>query len=130
MSHDRSPILTLLLLTALALPASSANAQIPQPSGPVTFCAQRSTPIADNYTASVDDGAPQAITFGTDARCPASHPASFTLAGAQFTLRAAPYLIRVTGTNAFGSTTGPQFSLQIGAAPGLVTIGGVLPPSE
>lgn len=125
----RSLMLLVLSLVLVGL-ASSASAQIPQPSGPVTFCAQRATPIGDSYTASVDDGAPQAITFGTDARCPASHPASFTLAGAQFTLRAAPYLIRVTGTNAFGSTTGPQFSLQIGAAPGLVTIGGVLPPSE
>ncbi len=129
MSNRRSLVLTmLLLLAALALPASSANAQIPVPSGPVLFCGTQAAPAADSYTVSVDDAAPVPLTMSAtvDARCPAGDTHSFTLPASLFTV--GTHTVRVRSVNAFGGTNGPAYNVTVGIAPGQFTITSVLPP--
>ncbi len=130
MSNRRSLVLTLLLLSAaLALPASSASAQIAPPAGPVTFCGEQATPAADSYTVVVDGGAPQPVTMSVPpaAACPASTTHSFALPAALFTV--GTHRVTVIGANGFGSTTGPEYVVVVGIRPGAFTITSVVPPS-
>jgi hypothetical protein len=118
----------LLLLAALALPASSASAQIPVPSGPVTFCGTQAAPSPDTYTVQVDGGVAQPLTMAAslDARCPAGSTHSFTLPASLFTVGS--HTVRVRATNAYGSTDGPTYTVTVGIAPGQFTVTSVLPP--
>lgn len=128
MSNRRNLVLTLLLLlAALALPASSADAQIPTPSGPVTFCGTQAPPTADTYTVVVD-GAPAApITMApsVDSRCPAGSTHSFTLPANLFTVGTHTVIVRAV--NQFGATDGPQYAVVVGIAPGAFTMTAVIP---
>lgn len=129
MSNRRNLVLTLLLLlAALALPASSANAQIAPPSGPVTFCVVQAPPPATSYEVAVDGGALAPLTMSAtiDARCPAGATHSFTLPAALFTVGA--HTVRLRAVNAFGATDGPAYAVEVGIAPGAATITAVIPP--
>lgn len=120
-------VLTLSLL--LATLASSADAQIPVPSGPVTFCGTQAAPAADSYTVAVDGGAEAPLTMSAtvDSRCPAGTSHSFTLPAAAFAV--GQHTVRVRGTNAYGSTDGPVYTVTVGIAPGAFTVTAVLPPA-
>lgn len=120
--------LMIVAMVALAMPAAAQ--QIPQPSGPVTFCGTQGTPSADAYTVVVDGGEPTALVMGetVDARCPAGTSHSFTLPAALFPI--GTHVVQVTATNAYGSTAGPSYSVTVGIAPGPFTIQAVLPPGE
>lgn len=125
-----SLVLTLLLLSAaLALPVSSADAQILPPAGPVTFCGTQATPTADSYTVSVDGGAatPLSMSATIDSRCPAGTTHSFTLPAAAFPI--GQHTVAVTASNAFGATAGPVYTVTVGIAPGAFTVVAVLPPA-
>lgn len=129
MSNRRSLVLTLLLLSAaLALPASSANAQIAVPSGPVTFCGTQAAPVADTYTVQIDGGVAQPLTMAAslDARCPAGSTHSFTLPASLFAV--GTHTVRVRASNEYGSTDGPAYTVTVGIAPGPFTVTSVLPP--
>jgi len=119
----------LVALSAVLLLPVLSSAQIQPPTGPVTFCAVQTPPTADSYTVSVDGGTALPTTFAAPvAACPAGSTHSFTLAASLFPLGS--HTIVVTATNAFGSTTGPQYSVVVGIAPGQVTITAVIPPGE
>lgn len=115
------------LCAALLLPVSSP-AQIPVPSGPVTFCGTQAAPAASSYTVTVDAGAAQALTMTAtvDSRCPQGSTHSFTLPASLFTVGA--HSVRVTAVNTFGTTPGPVYSVTVGIAPGQFTVSAVLPP--
>lgn len=123
----RSLILTIALLVAVAVPTVAQ--QIPQPTGPVTFCGTQALPTADTYTVSVDGGAAQALTMSAsvDARCPGGTSHSFTLPATLFPI--GNHSVQVTAINQFGSTAGPTYSVTVGIAPGAFTITAVLPPA-
>lgn len=124
----RFSFLIAILIAMLAVPVIT-QAQIQPPSGPVTFCAVQTPPTADSYTVSVDGGAALPTTFAAPvAACPAGSTHSFTLAASLFPIGS--HTIVVTATNAFGSTTGPQYAVVVGIAPGQVTITAVIPPGE
>jgi len=115
----------LLLVFAVSLEAQ----QIPQPSGPVTFCGIQALPNAETYTATVDGGAAQAVTMDTTVApaCPGGTTHSFSLPANLFEIGS--HTVQVTGTNPFGSTPGPSYSVVVGIAPGTFTITAVIPPS-
>mgnify|MGYP002786934914 CR=1 FL=1 len=119
-------MITALALT-LILPALAAAQQIPPPTGPVTFCGTQAAPAADSYRVQVDGGTPQPLTMVAAApSCPAGATHSFTLAASLFTV--GKHSVRVTGTNAFGSTVGPEYIVTVGIAPGQFTVTAVVPP--
>lgn len=117
----------MLCCAALWMPAR-ASAQIPVPSGPVTFCGTQAPPAADSYTVSVDGAPPVALTMSAtvDARCPTGSTHSFTLAASLFPI--GNHTVVVIAANAFGTTTGPSYAVTVGIAPGTFTLRAVLSP--
>jgi hypothetical protein len=113
-------------LVLLLLMTGQAWAQIPVPAGPVLVCGSQAMPSADSYQVAFDGGAPTAVTMeaAVDSACPAGSTHSFRLAPALFTI--GQHTIAVAGSNAFGSTTGPTFTVTVGIAPGPFTIGAVI----
>lgn len=122
------PVLLLACCALLSLPASSA-AQIQPPTGPVIVCVAQPSPLADSHQASFDGGPYVAVTrdVTTDARCPAAAAFSFTLPAGNFTVGAHVILLRAF--NPFGMTQGPGYNVEVGLAPGVPTVVGVLPPA-
>lgn len=118
----------LLLSTSLALLASSADAQITPPTGPVLFCGVQADPAPTSRTVSVDGG--PAVSLTVDAtvspRCAPGTTHSFTLPAAQFIIGS--HTVTVTSTNEFGSTVGNTYAVVVGLAPGAFTITAALPP--
>lgn len=123
----RTVMMVVLLVGALAVPSRAQ--QIPQPSGPVTFCGVQALPVADSYTVSVDGGAAQPLTMSAtiDSRCPSGATHSFTLPAASFPI--GNHTVVVVAVNAFGSTAGPSYAVTVGIAPGQFTVTAVLPPA-
>ena len=114
----------------LALASVGEAQQIPQPTGPVTFCGAQAAPAADSYTVAVDGGAPVALTMDATLHpaCPAGSTHSFQVAAASFPI--GNHTLVVRGTNAFGTTVGPAYAVTVGIAPGAFTISAVIPPGE
>lgn len=120
-----------LMVIGLLLVATAAQAQqIPQPTGPVTFCGVQAAPAADSYTVAVDGGTPVPLTMDAtlNPACPAGSTHSFQVAASSFPLGSHTLVVR--GTNPFGTTAGPTYAVQVGIAPGQFTINAVIPPSE
>lgn len=115
-------------MMVLMLPFAASAQQIPPPTGPVTFCGSQAPPPADTFTYIFDGGTPQPLTMDATkhAGCAASDTHSFQLPGNLFTLGS--HTVRVQGRNAFGTTNGPTYTVQVGIAPGQFTITGVIPP--
>lgn len=121
-----------LALAALAAIVFStpvfAQSQFPPPAGPVTICGTQAAPAATSYQLVFDGGAPEAVTLTSPAAaaCSAVSGAthSFTLPASRFTV--GTHTIRVVATNAFGTTTGPAYTVTVGVAPGPFTVGGVI----
>lgn len=120
----RCSIVLAVLVTALP-----ASAQIPPPSGPVTFCGTQALPAATSYTVAVDAATPAPLTMAATvaAACPAGATHSFTLAAALFPI--GTHTVVVRSVNAFGTTTGPAFTVTVGIAPGVFTITALIPPA-
>ena len=123
------PIVLALLLLLAPLAARSASAQIPPPSGPVTFCGTQALPAATSYTVAVDTATPAPLTMAATvaAACPAGATHSFTLAASLFPIGTHQVVVR--SINAFGTTTGPAFTVTVGIAPGVFTITALIPPA-
>lgn len=121
--------LTALLTIALCASVASADAQssqFPPPAGPVTICGTQTAPNADTYQLVFDGGAPEPVSLtAPDAACPAGSTHSFALPAARFTV--GQHTLQVIATNAFGSTTGPAYTVTVGIAPGPFTITAVVP---
>lgn len=124
----RRGLLTIALLVTVAAP--SVAQQIPQPSGPVTFCGTQAAPAADSYQVSIDGAAAQALTMQAtiDSRCATGTTHSFQLAASLFTV--GQHTVTVTARNAFGTTNGPVYTVTVGIAPGPFTVTAVLPPGD
>ena len=112
----------------LALASGAAAQQIPQPTGPVTFCGVQAAPAADSYTVAVDGGAPVALTMEAtlNPACPAGSTHSFQVAASSFPL--GNHTLVVRATNAYGTTVGPTYAVTVGIAPGSFTINAVIGP--
>jgi hypothetical protein len=116
-----------LALVALAVYPSlvAAQGQFPPPPGPVTFCGTQAAPVAVSYQLVFDGAAPEAVALGAAvAACPAGSTHSFTLPANRFTVGV--HTVRLIATNAFGSTTGPVYTVSVGIAPGPFTVTAVV----
>lgn len=113
-------------LLSLLVGATLGAQQIPPPAGPVTFCGVQSAPAADTYQLVFDGGAPEALTMDatTHSMCPAGTTHSFQIPAARFTVGA--HSVQVIGANAFGSTPGPVYAVEVGIAPGSFTVNAVI----
>lgn len=120
----------LLLIMAVALATATpamAQQQIPPPTGPVVFCGAQAPPTADTYQMIFDGGTPEAVTMtAPDAGCPVGSTHSYSVPASRFTVGS--HTVQIRGTNQFGSTTGPSFTVVVGVAPGQFTTTGVIPP--
>jgi hypothetical protein len=120
-----SVIMAAVAVLAGAGSAFAQGSQFPPPPGPVTFCGTQAPPVATSYQLVFDGAAPEAITPAAPvAACPAGSTHSFTLPPARFTVGA--HTVRLVATNAFGSTTGPIYTVTVGIAPGPFTITAVI----
>lgn len=110
------------LAVLLFVSAAPASAQIPQPSGPLVFCGTQAPPPAVSFRLVFDGGAPEALTMDAamDAGCPTGSTHSFRLPASRFTV--GQHTVQVLSTNTFGTTTGPLYTVTIGAAPGPFTV--------
>jgi hypothetical protein len=108
-----SVIMAAVAVLAGAGSAFAQGSQFPPPPG------------ATSYQLVFDGAAPEAITPAAPvAACPAGSTHSFTLPPARFTVGA--HTVRLVATNAFGSTTGPIYTVTVGIAPGPFTITAVI----
>ena len=121
---------------------SSAEEQIPPPTGPVTFCGTQATPTADSYryqvgtVTSAPGASPLVVTWDNAeadltlvapvAACPAGQTHSFALPASLFPI--GRRAVRIMSVNAIGSTPGPAYLVVVGIAPGQFTITAVIPP--
>jgi hypothetical protein len=111
---------------------AGAQTPIPQPTGPVVFCAEQTPPAADSYELRFDGGAlePLAMDATLDPACStvpgATH--SFRLPAGRFSV--GTHTLQVRATNAFGATDGPVYTVVVGIAPGPMTIKAVIPPGR
>ena len=110
--------------------AMAQETPMPPPTGPVIFCGEQLAPAADTYTLIFDAGAPEPLTMDAEvaAACPAGTTHSFELPAARFPV--GTHTLRIVAANAFGSTTGPLYTVLVGIAPGPFEIRAVLPPGD
>lgn len=129
MRHPYPHLVLFALLTAVIGIPSFADAQIPPPTGPVTFCGTQAPPAATSYTVSVNGGAaaPLTMTAPPVAACPSGATHSFTLPASIFTV--GTHRVVVTAVNSFGSTAGPEYVVVVGIRPGQFTVTAVIPPA-
>lgn len=120
----------MMVVGLLALASVVEAQQIPQPTGPVTFCGVQAAPAADSYTVAVDGGTPVPLTMDAvlNPACPAGSTHSFQVAASSFPI--GNHTLVVRATNAFGTTVGPTYAVTVGIAPGQFTISAVIPPGE
>lgn len=118
----------MMVVGLLALAGVVEAQQIPQPTGPVTFCGTQAAPAADSYTVAVDGGTPVPLTMDAtlNPACPAGSTHSFQVAAASFPI--GTHTVVVRAVNAFGTTVGPAYTVQVGIAPGQFTVTAVIPP--
>lgn len=118
-----------IIVLGLLMSAPPAFAQIPPPSGPVTFCGTQALPVATSYTVAVDAATPAPLTMAATvaSACPVGATHSFTLAASLFPLGSHTVVVR--SINAFGATVGPAFTVTVGIAPGQFTITALIAPS-
>lgn len=119
----------MMVVGLLALAGVVEAQQIPQPTGPVTFCGVQAAPAADSYTVAVDGGTPVPLTMDAtlNAACPAGSTHSFQVAASSFPI--GNHTLVVRGTNPFGTTVGPTYAVVVGIAPGTFTITAIVPPA-
>jgi len=129
-------LLALVVLTFCFAALSNAQTPLPPPTNPLAFCVAQTGQAPDTYTLVFDGGAPEAVTVQSAATAPAAvqtycaaiHPTythAFTQPAARFPIRQTAYTLVLRGTNPFGTTAGPSFSVLVGVAPGPATILGV-----
>lgn len=104
---------------------AAAQSQFPPPAGPVTICGTQAPPTADQHQMIFDGGTPESVTLDAPvAACPSGSTHSFTLPASRFTV--GTHTIALVATNAFGSTTGPAYTITVGIAPGQFTVTAVV----
>lgn len=117
-----------VLLLLVFVGEGLAQTSMPPPENPVVFCGTQASPVADSHELIFDGGAPEALTMDAtlNAACPGGSTHSFAVSAARFTV--GNHTVQVRGANAFGSTDGPVYSVQVGIAPGQFSINAIIAP--
>lgn len=119
--------LSVVMLLALASTAS-AQSQIPPPTGPVIVCVTQAAPLGTSAKLSFDGAAQEDVVIAAQAKCDAPGETGVSLPAARFTV--GKHTLRFFAINTFGTRDGPVYSVEVGIAPGQITVTRVLPPQE
>lgn len=123
----KNALLALAFVCVSAAPAF-AQATVPPPAVPLTFCLLQAPPTANTWQLSFDGGANEAVTLTpyttTDTGCPAGTTHTLTLPPTRFTV--GTHTMKFFGSNEFGQQTGsPTFTLRVGVVPGNTSVLGI-----